>query len=230
MNENYKYLNEERYQNTKKKITKISLIILIISIVVGGLLIGTGIFKTNSSKRDIEKTNKERYNEAYKESQKRVETANARLSEIKKEIEELQSQYDNKSQECDSMNTRDSDWYVKVNQCRREASSISSKISDLEMEKFELENSDYTVYYDIANARSYSFLVFIGIVIIAFGSIISLMFYIIAKRREIEAFTIQQSIPLAQEGIKKMTPSVSNAAESIAEGISRGINNGKNNQ
>lgn len=219
MSAKQEYLSEERYQNTKKKITKISLIILIISIVVGGLLIGTGIFKTNSSKKD-----------AVKKSQEKVDAANARLKEIEQQTKELQEQYDKKSQECDSMNMSDSDWFTKVNQCHREASSINSEISDLDMEKFELENNDYTVYYDIAYAKSYYFLVFIGIVVIVLGGMISLMFYIIAKRREIKAFTIQQSMPLAQEGIEKITPTVANAVESIAEGISRGINNGKNDK
>ena len=50
---------------------------------------------------------------------------------------------------------------------------------------------------------------------------------IIAHRREINAYATQQVMPIAQEGIEKITPTISNAAESIAKGISKGIQEGK---
>ena len=48
----------------------------------------------------------------------------------------------------------------------------------------------------------------------------------IALRREITAYTTQQVMPVAQEGIEKITPTVSNAAGSIAQSISKGIKDG----
>lgn len=53
------------------------------------------------------------------------------------------------------------------------------------------------------------------------------MILFIAHRREIAAFTTQQVMPLAQEGIDKMTPTVSDAAGSVAKSISKGIAEGK---
>lgn len=47
----------------------------------------------------------------------------------------------------------------------------------------------------------------------------------IAHRREIAAFTTQQVMPVAQEGIEKITPTIAKAAGSIAQSISNGINN-----
>lgn len=49
----------------------------------------------------------------------------------------------------------------------------------------------------------------------------------IAHRREITAYTTQQVMPVAQEGIEKITPTVANAAGSIAQSISKGIQEGK---
>lgn len=51
----------------------------------------------------------------------------------------------------------------------------------------------------------------------------------IAHRRAITAYTTQQVIPVAQEGIEKITPTVANAAGSIAKSISQGIQEGKQN-
>ena len=49
----------------------------------------------------------------------------------------------------------------------------------------------------------------------------------ISHRREITAYTTQQVMPVAQEGIEKMTPTVADAAGSIAKSVSKGIQEGK---
>ena len=67
------------------------------------------------------------------------------------------------------------------------------------------------------------FLDSIGFGMTAIGGII----LFIAHRREIAAFTTQQVMPVAEEGIEKITPTVSNAAGEIAKGISKGIAEGK---
>jgi|LSQX01.2.fsa_nt_gb flagellar basal body-associated protein FliL len=226
MSDKKEYLNEEWYQKVKKKITRISLIILIVSIVIGGGLIATGIIKTDSYKKEAAKINEERYNAAYKESEEKVAAAKQRLSDIATEKEALNKQYDSKNQECDSLNMRDSDWYTKVNQCHREASAIKSKINDLESEEFKLNNANYTVYYDKAIAKNYIFLSIIGGIVIFIGGMTALMVYVIAKKREIRAFGIQQSMPVTQEAIDKMAPTVGNAAGTISKGISKGIKDG----
>ena len=67
------------------------------------------------------------------------------------------------------------------------------------------------------------FINMIGFTLTAAGGIT--MF--IAHRREIAAYTTQQVMPVAQEGIEKITPTVANAAGTIAQSISRGIQEGK---
>lgn len=68
------------------------------------------------------------------------------------------------------------------------------------------------------------FLNFIGFALTIAGGVV--MF--IAHRREITAYTTQQVMSVAQEGIEKITPTVANAAGSIAQSISKGIQEGKN--
>lgn len=63
-----------------------------------------------------------------------------------------------------------------------------------------------------------------GVFLASIGGIV--MF--IAHRREITAFTVQQTMPIAQEGIEKMTPTVADAAGSISKSVSKGITEGIN--
>lgn len=196
-------LNEENYEKTKKKITTISLIILIIALLIGSTLIALGIIKTNTSKKDAEKVNQERYN-----------ASEQRLKEIASEKESLNLQYNAKKQECDSLDMRAKDWYSKVNQCHRDASAISSKITNLESEEFKLNNN-----YDKVEAKNYIPLSVFGGVIIFIGGMISLSIYLIAKKRDISAFAIQQSMPLAQEVIGKMAPTIGDAGKTVIDKV-----------
>jgi len=50
---------------------------------------------------------------------------------------------------------------------------------------------------------------------------------LVAHRREITAYTTQQVMPVAKEGIEQITPTVANAAGSIAKDITKGIQEGK---
>ena len=70
----------------------------------------------------------------------------------------------------------------------------------------------------------------LGAFIIVFGfSLVGagLIVMFISHRREITAYTTQQVMPVAQEGIEKMTPTVADAAGSIAKSVSKGIQEGK---
>lgn len=64
----------------------------------------------------------------------------------------------------------------------------------------------------------------IGLGLIGVGAI--LMF--VAHRREIKAYSIQQTMPLEQERIEKMAPTTGKAAGGIAEEIAKGIKQGIN--
>lgn len=66
----------------------------------------------------------------------------------------------------------------------------------------------------------------IGFGLTVAGGIIML----IAHKREITAYTIQQTMPVAKEGIEKMAPTIGDAAGTIAQGITKGIKEGLNNE
>lgn len=57
-----------------------------------------------------------------------------------------------------------------------------------------------------------------------FLTMLGLIFrYIIGNRREITAYTVQQTMPIAKEGIDEMAPVIGNAAGEIARGIKKGL-------
>ena len=62
------------------------------------------------------------------------------------------------------------------------------------------------------------FVIFIGFGLTIAGAISM----VIAHRREITAFTVQGTMPIAKEGIDTIAPTLGNAAESIAHGIEKG--------
>ena len=76
------------------------------------------------------------------------------------------------------------------------------------------------------------FFMFGGVIIIA-SCMVSGSIYMITKRREMLAFGMQQVMPVAQEGIEKMTPTIKKVGKEmapmygdIAKEISKGIKEG----
>lgn len=225
--EQSKYLTEENYNRANKKIKIISLVILILGFIIGGALIALGAVKS----AEVEKINEERAAVALAESEAKAAAAKERLSEIETEKSSLESEYNAKQQECDSLEMGTSDWFAKSNQCNRDSSSIRSKISKLEMEQFELENADYKVYYDIEQPEKYIPLYMIGAFVICAGAIASLSIFLITKRRALRAYGIQSTMPVNKEAVEQYTPTAAKAAGdiagSVAEGVARGVKKGK---
>lgn len=224
MEKKKEYLSEENYQNTKQKMTKVSLIILILGLVIGSCLIVGGII----SQSNVKKTNEERYNEAVKLVQAKKNNDNVRLEEIETEKKNLSDLIQNKKYSCASLNMSDPNWYADKVKCNGEVSSLETELSELKMEEFELENAIYPVYYDkVLSIKYVIFYILGGIVIFASASIAGSI-YFITKRREITAFAVQQTMPLAQEGIEKMAPTIGNAVGTIGKEIAKGIKEGIN--
>jgi len=145
------YLNEERYQKTKKKLQMVALIILLVGLIGGGLLLYKGITTEKIDKNALKVEQREEFN---------------------------QNGYSEK-------------------------------------------------YYDLADQiqkddPKYFYIIF-GVVTLVVTGITSLSIYITTKKREIAAFGAQQMMPIAQEGIDTMAPTVGNAAKEIAKGIKEGL-------
>ena len=98
-----------------------------------------------------------------------------------------------------------------------------------------LQTEDFNGFNKIFDSAKYISLYMIGGSVIFTSCLIAGVIYLISKRREIRAFTIQQTMPVTQEVIDKMSPTIGNAAgtigKDIAKGIASGIKEGlKNNE
>ena len=120
---------------------------------------------------------------AKKQSQATIDSANTRLKEIEKEYYPLKEQYEQKQQECDSMNMKDSDWFAKHSKCLRESSELYSKISSLEIEDTAIKNKDYTVYYDLVKPMSYQIFYIVGISIAILAVLGAFIIYLVKGKK-----------------------------------------------
>ena len=212
MEEKKEYLTEKNYNKGKKIIMLIALLVLVVGLTIGGLLIYKGI----NEKQKIDNTTNE---QAEKDKQ--------RLKEIETEKEELNKKISDKKYECDSIKMETDSWFEKSNKCDNEVLSLEEQVDELESEEFDLENTDYEFDKKFNSVGSTRYFMF-GVFIIIATLITSLSIFMFAKRREIMAFGMQQTMPLAQEGIEKMAPTVGNAAGTIAKDVAAGIKEGIN--
>lgn len=218
-----KYLTEENYQKSKKKIKIIALFILLCGLLIGGGLIGYGIIQISN----VDKINEERYQEAYQEAEAEKQLAEQQLSTITDQIAELDSQILEKNNLCNSLDQTSSTWFQERTQCQSEVSSLRVKRSELAMKKSTLEMTNtMAIHYDKASKLDYVPWFMIGGFIALVSCMIAGSIYFITKRREILAFSMQQVMPIAKEGIEEMAPTVGKAGGTIAKEIAKGIKEG----
>ena len=234
MNEKKEYLNEENYEKGKKTLKRISLIILVIGLLIGGSLIVLGIIKSNDLKRQneeaieqVEQNNKARTAE---EVQVDIDSLQDQIDSIETEITNLEREKTRIFQEDRGFSDR---YYSKEDEIKlkqKDLSKLRTQLSDYEDELWKI-NSGYNDTRNaiekgrntISIAKYIPFYMFGSFIIIA-SCMIAGVIYVFAKRREITAFTTQQVMPVAQEGIEKMAPTVGNAAKEVAKGIKEGLN------
>lgn len=73
-------------------------------------------------------------------------------------------------------------------------------------------------WFEISSRRGILF--FVSFI---FGIMIPLPTLLTAFARDIAAFQAQQAMPVAQESIEKMSPTMGNAAKEIAKGVKEGL-------
>jgi len=91
------------------------------------------------------------------------------------------------------------------------------------MNSFDFQSTSSGIFGSFGLTALGGFMIFIGFGL-TFGGIITT---VVAHGREIKAFTVQQTMPIAKEGIETIAPSVGKAAETISKSIARGIAEGK---
>ena len=135
--------------------------------------------------------------------------------------------------EIDSLNSELASLKAKKNQefhsngFSEEYYRLDNEIKTLQSKVTNSKNEIWDIDSGFNKAKYIPFYMFGAFIIIA-SCMTSGAIYMFAKRREIAAFTTQQVMPVAQEGIEKMAPTIGNAAGTVAKGISKGIKDGLN--
>ena len=196
-----KLLTEENYQRSKKKITAVAAIVLIIGLLLGGSLIATGIIRSSN----IEPSAPEG---------RTAEDIQAEITAIQEELIPLKAQ-----QNAEFKANGLSEEYYKLD---LQISTKNQKVSELKMEKSKIDIGYNDTKDEIEKAKNVPFYIF-GAFIIISSAMISLVIFLIAKRREIAAFSAQQMIPVVQESAEQLAPTMGNVAKEITKGIKEGL-------
>jgi len=133
------------------------------------------------------------------------------------EIRVIQTEIDGYNKQLSSLKAQKNQEFISNGQSEKYY-NIGNEIDKVEDKVDELENS-----LDKDTSWLVVFYIFGGFIIIV-TFMISGFIYSTAHGREINAFYAQQQIPIAQEGMEKMAPSMGNAAKEIAKGIKQGLN------
>lgn len=268
--EKKEYLNEESYQKGKKKILKISLIILVIGILIGGSLIAVGLVKQHKINQDyseekrlekVQKLETEKQNISNQIASEKINLEKAK-TELENKIAPLEVEKGNLENEKRNEFLKNG-FSAKYNELDMKIKNLDKTLAEykknLSVVQGVLEDSDFNCTFDgssnsntskycslvvelnqkdleigatnsafsavakkMASSKNTPFYIFGGFIIAA-SAMVSFAVYMFAKRREIMAFTVQQTMPVAQEGIEKMAPTIGNATGTIAHGITKGI-------
>lgn len=240
------YLNEENYVKTKRKLVICSIIVLLIGILLGGTLIANGLSKQIKVNAKYSETNKKSLsNKLDAEKQNLISSKKKLEGKIKPVEDEI------KSLEREKFTGFDANYYARQDKIEELEKSISSDESSLAAIEeilsdnrcsWEFDSNSYTKKYcslkeQLDNLNSNSnresdatstmpYYMFGGFIIIA-SLMIAGSIYTFAKRREIISFSSQQVMPVAKEGIEKMTPTVSKSVEEIARSVKKGLKDDK---
>lgn len=252
--EKKEYLTEENYEKGKKTLAKIIKIVLTVGLSISLLLIISGIIviATSGNKekdKETTTTTTTTYSSKVRSEDEIKADINARITkinELKKDLPSLKAQKTSEfmknghTQKYYEIEQKISDLEDEISKLESEKRTFERELSnrefDLEVEKneHEFEEEFNSIGNDIEPEGLFKkgiggMLIAIGLGLIPPTLMISGMLFLIYKKREITIFTTQQTMPIAQEGIEKMAPTIGDAAGSIAEGITKGIKKGKEN-
>ena len=225
MEEKKELLNEEKYQKTSKGLLISGIIIIILGFVVAGLIAAPKLM-------DSAKQNTEQLKQQLEELKPKLQ---ARYDELK--ASGVQESWDYKNPEGYEMHLIDSALDPTLKKCE-----FTSTYSEHETTKEYCRIK--ALIYDSSNSlikknTLHSIIPAITVLIPFLG--IGLSLILTAKRRNILAYSVQQTMPVAQEGIEKIAPTIGKARATIvkemapvygeiAKEIGKGIKEGMKDQ
>ena len=184
------YKESPTEKNNRKIAFKIFIVGLLISCVIGAV----GWMK----QKEAIKTNEQAYNDAIASSQNMVENAEKRLSEIDQEMNNLSEQIKNMEDEIASMekeyhkivyvdgdlnSTRANDLLIETQTKRSNLSDLNVKYNDLDQEAYEIQNKDYTAYYDLVEPIKYMIFYYIAAGVAGLTVLISLIYFLVTRKK-----------------------------------------------
>lgn len=184
-----KYLDEKKYQKTKKILTLVAILVLIVGLCIGGYLIYNGV-KPNTIKVD----------------------------ELKQELELKKQQLEEKGIKYDS-----SAKYTEgeVYDLKIITDALDPSFNHCNFDEY--KNNSITKEYCKAKNGIDEDITFIKKVLGGFicfiTCIISISIFTEANQRHILAFSTQQAMPIAKEGLDEITPTIGNIAKGIKKGL-----------
>ena len=174
-----KYLSEEKYQETNKKVKKTSKTLLII----GAILLVIGIIMTIAGFISFKNA------------------SNNTMNSFNNSAANMFDSFNN------SINNDDGEEFV--NSMKESVTSVTDSSKDS--------------FTSVGLYALGGFVSSAGVVLLIVGGVMAYM----AHRREITAYTTQQTMPIKKETINDITPTVADAAGTIAKSVSQGFEEGK---
>lgn len=216
-------LNEESYQKTKKKLSKIGIVVCGSFILLGVILICIGIFNVNKYNDKDTLANEE---QKLIQAKEQLET---KIKPIEDEITKLERvPFTGFDEEYYAREDKIKELTDSIRDDRKTIILIENAMDDgfdhCAFDEYQ-ENSYTSEYCKYKYVDSNTYLPFIipGCFCLFAGFIASMMVLITLNRRKIMAFGMQQMMPLAQEGAEKMAPTAGKVAKEVAKGIKEGL-------
>lgn len=160
------------------------------------------------------------FDDAYYARQDKIQELEESIDAEQKSINTIDDALDDSFDHCSFYDAKNNTYTSKYCSLKNQISKKKIEIAALDS-----EFSDFKKDFD--SYDSVPFYMFGAFVIIA-TCMISGSIYLITKRREITAFTTQQVMPLAQEGIEKMSPTIGKAVGTVGKELAKGIKEGIN--
>ena len=237
-----KYLTEENYQQGKKKLKAIIAVILTVGLLAGGSLIGIGLMKSAEVNAEFSDEGKAA---RLKTLQAQLDVEEEKLEALQLQLEDEVEVYEDKIKQLERKKTQNftgftDEWYAledQIDDLKKEKEPLDEQLDEIEdyfnhyhtanptvaekayelyYEINELENTDMGFKRRFNSSRYIPFFMFGGFIIVA-SLMFSLVLFTPLKRREILAFSAQQVMPVAKEGIEEMAPTIGRAGKAIAE-------------
>ena len=188
------YLNEEKYRKAEKMITLVAILVLLAGLSLGGFLIYRGVAKPDKARLLDLKTN---------------------LETKKKELEDKGIKYDTFAEY-----TSGEKYDLKI---ITKALDPSFNYCGFDEYKDNIITSEYCKVKNNTGDFASTSSIMIGVFVSIASLMISGFIFMVAKGRHILAFTMEQAMPVAKEGVSEMAPTMGKAATEFVKGVRKGM-------